>query len=137
MTMKRYNPNLKTNNDSFYIQSHGLNAGKPLKEPIPNSWHVETKVSNAFEICFIVYNSKFLKNYLRGSVIPFLSLREYRKIIKPLFDNPIQANELICKKLKAIALLDKAIESERKKQLYYKEMKVVIANDLLNIFMPK
>jgi len=134
MTMHRYNSEKPIKENTFFIQSHGLHAGKPLKKPIPNSWQIETNTINAFEICYMVYNSKFLKNYIRGSVVPFLSLEEYKKIIKPIFANPIQNNELIQKKLKSLQLLDNAIEIELKKQQYYKELKICIANDLLKSF---
>ena len=97
MTIHRYNLEKPKKATVFYIQSHGLHAGRPLKEPIPNSWEMDTETKNAFEICFMVYNSKFLKNYLRGSVIPFLSLHEYKKIIQPLFTNPIQHEEATLK----------------------------------------
>lgn len=112
MTIHRYNPEKPKKATVFYIQSHGLHAGRPLKEPIPNSWEMDTETKNAFEICFMVYNSKFLKNYLRGSVIPFLSLHEYKKIIQPLFTNPVQHEETTLKKLKTLQLLDVAIQKQ-------------------------
>ena len=97
MTIHRYNLEKPKKETVFYIQSHGLHAGRPLKKPIPNSWEMDTENKNAFEICFMVYNSKFLKNYLRGYVIPFLSLHVYKKIIQPLFTNPIQHEEATLK----------------------------------------
>lgn len=95
MILHRFNPNKVRKETVFYIQSHGLHAGRPLKEPIPNSWEMDTETQYAFEICFMVYNSKILDNYIRGSVIPFLALHEYRKIIKPLFSNPMQFEEML------------------------------------------
>ena len=101
MKITRYNPNrAKVGESVFYIQSHGLHAGRPLKEPIPNSWEIQTDVKNAFEICFMLYNSRFLKTFLRGSVIPFLSLHEYKKIIHPLLENPIKEEQSTQKKVK-------------------------------------
>jgi hypothetical protein len=137
MTIHRFNPDKVRKETVFYIQSHGLHAGRPLKEPIPNSWEMDTETQNAFEICFMVYNSKILNNYLRGSVIPFLSLHEYRKIIKPLFSNPVQFEEMTLKKLKTLQLLDVAIQKQEETRKYYSQLKTVIAHELLKTFQTK
>lgn len=137
MIIHRFNPDKVRKETVFYIQSHGLHAGRPLKEPIPNSWELDTEIQNAFEICFMVYNSKILNNYLRGSVIPFLSLHEYRKIIKPLFSNPVQFEEMTLKKLKTLQLLDVAIQKQEATQKYYSQLKTVIAHELLKTFQKK
>ena len=134
MKIQRYNPDKPKKETVFYIQSHGLHAGRPLKEPIPNSWEMDTETKNAFEICFMVYNSKFLKNYLRGSVIPFLSLHEYKKIINPIFANPVQFEEMTLKKLKTLQLLDVAIQKQENTRKYYTELKTAIAHELLKTF---
>lgn len=134
MILHRYNPEKQKKETVFYIQSHGFHAGKPLKKPIPNSWEIDTETKNAFEICFMVYNSKILKNYLRGSVIPFLSLNEYKKIIKPIFSNPIQFEETTLKKLKTLELLDQAIKVQEDKHKYYIQLKTAIAHELLRTF---
>lgn len=137
MIIHRYNPEKPKKATVFYIQSHGLHAGRPLKEPIPNSWEIETDIKNAFEICFMVYNSKTLKLYLRGSVIPFLSLEEYKKILKPLFDSPLLQEENTLKKLKSLQLLDVAIKKQEETRQYYNHLKTVIAHELLKNFQSK
>lgn len=134
MIIHRYNPEKPKKETVFYIQSHGYHAGRPLIKPIPNSWEIDTETKNAFEICFMVYNSKILKNYLRGSVIPFLSLHEYKKIIKPIFSNPIQFEEITIKKLNTLKLLDAAIKQEEEKRKYYHQLKTTIAHELLRTF---
>jgi predicted restriction endonuclease len=134
MKIHRYNPNKQRKETVFYIQSHGLHAGRPLKEPIPNSWELDTEIKNAFEICFMVYNSKILSNYLRGSVIPFLSLHEYKKIMNPIFNNPVQHQEPTLKKLNSLLLLDKAIQEQEAKHRLYKQLKTAIAHELIKTF---
>jgi hypothetical protein len=137
MIIHRFNPDKIRKETVFYIQSHGLHAGRPLKEPIPNSWEMDTETQNAFEICFMVYNSKILDNYIRGSVIPFLSLHEYKKIIKPIFSNPVQFEEMTLKKLKTLQLIDKAILEQQKKHTYFIQLKTAIAHELLKSFQTK
>ena len=124
MKITRYNPNRsKVGESVFYIQSHGLHAGRPLKEPIPNSWEIQTDVKNAFEICFMLYNSRFLKNFLRGSVIPFLSLHEYKKIIHPLLENPIKEEQSTQKKLNALQLIDTFLMQQEQKKTILQAVK--------------
>ena len=132
MKIKRYNPENQSREENiFYIQSHGYNAGRPLKKPIPNSWEIETKTNNAFEICFVVFNSKILQNYLRGSVIPFLSLHEYKKVIIPYLSNPIQEEEETKKRLIALQKIDDALKELEQRNKLYKQLKTALAYDLL------
>ena len=134
MKIKRFDPSKKKEGENvFYIQSHGFNAGKPLKKPIPNSWEIETNFKNAFEVCFVVFNSKILSSYIRGSVIPFLSLHEYRKIITPFLNNPLTENENVLKKLDAIQKINFVIEQNEKQKEIYNEMKILLSSEILKI----
>ena len=137
MKIRRYNPNNATKSEKvFYIQSHGFNAGRPLKKPIPNSWEKQTETPNAFEICFVVFNSKMLEIYIRGSVIPFIALHEYKKIIQPYLSNPTQC-ETILKKLNTVQKINLALEELEKKKTLFKQLKTAISNDILkNIQKP-
>ena len=131
MIIKRFNPDCsKSGENVFYIQSHGLNAGRPLKKPIPNSWEIEIENRKAFEICFVVFNSKILHNYLRGSVIPFLSLHEYKKIISPYLMAPISDTDLI-KKLETLSKIDAALEELEKKKNLYKDLKNAFSLEII------
>jgi hypothetical protein len=135
MKITRYNPDRPTEGESvFYIQSHGLHAGRPLKKPIPNSWELQTDIKNAFEICFMLYNSNSLKIYLRGSVIPFLSLREYKKILLPLLENPKIEDLSTQKKLKALQDIEALLLQQEQKNTYYKQLKSLIASEVLKSF---
>ena len=74
--------NIALGRADFYIQSKGKHAGRPLREPIPNCWAIRTNCKHLFQICFAIYQSGHLKKLLRGSVIPFLALDEYRPILR-------------------------------------------------------
>ena len=130
MEIRRYNQQKRKNGSNiFYIQSHGLNAGKPLKIPIPNSWEIETKNEKAFEICFVVFNSKILNPYLRGSVIPFITLHEYKKIILPYLKVPI--DEEAEKKLNTLQTIDKALAELESRNRLFRQLKNVLAYELI------
>lgn len=79
----------------FYIQSHGNNAGRPLRKPIPNCWEVRTTRSADYEILYIVFESRILKNFIVGSVIPFIRLNDYKNIIFPILENSVHDNHII------------------------------------------
>lgn len=132
MKIKRYNPErAKAGESVFYIQSHGLHAGRPLKKPIPNSWEVETENPQAYALCFMVYTSRILEIYIRGSVIPFIALEEYKKIITPILANPAQENEDVKKKIDTIYKIDAELENIEKKTKLYKQLKTAISYELL------
>ena len=74
-----YSPNV------IFILSKGLNAGKPLANPCSNCFAIEFRVAeDAFRfrsLCQILLQSQIFYPYLKGSVIPFLSIRDFRSIV--------------------------------------------------------
>ena len=99
----------------FYIQCKGNNAGRPLKEPIPNCWEVRTQRSTDFEILCILFESKILSVFLIGSVIPFLRLGDYKKIINPLLEKAIHDNRIINLHYLQIRKIEENIHDEKRK----------------------
>lgn len=87
----------------LFILSKGLNAGKPLAQPYPNCFAVEfSSADDAFRfraLCLILMQSHIFSQYLKGSVIPFLTIRDFRSIISRYFvlvDNlPAQFGHLV------------------------------------------
>ncbi|MEZ7937478.1 MAG: hypothetical protein QMB99_10005 [Paludibacteraceae bacterium] len=87
----------------MFILSKGLNAGKPLAQPCPNCFAVEfSSADDAFRfraLCLILMQSHIFSQYLKGSVIPFLTIRDFRSIISRYFvlvDNlPAQFGHLV------------------------------------------
>jgi hypothetical protein len=114
----------------FYIQSKGNNSGRPLKKPIPNCWEVRTLRSVDFEIMYIIFESKILEPFLRGSVIPFLSLRDYKNIIAPIMDNAIQDNKIINEHYLQIRKIEENISHQDKIKALLLQMKKAISNEV-------
>lgn len=81
---------LSNENPSFFIQLKGNNAGKPLKEKIPNAIGVKTnpEILNAqfqyYVVEFLFTTWKFTP-HITGSVIPFLTHRSILKVIAEHF----------------------------------------------------
>ena len=93
---------------TFYIQSKGEHAGRPLKSPIPNCWAVYSKVPHLYEIAFSLYRSGHLKTMLIGSVIPYLRLGDYKPI---LMTAAKKAHYFDRENLRTLELLDARIQN--------------------------
>ncbi len=77
-------------NPDFWIQLKGLNAGQPLKKPIPNCIGVTTdkKVLDPHFFFYVVHylfiNRKF-EPYIKGSVIPYIRNKDIHTVITSHF----------------------------------------------------
>ena len=98
-----YRPGMNYSTHVLFILSKGLNAGKPLAQQCPNCFAVEfSSADDAFRfrsLCLILMQSHIFSQYLKGSVIPFLTIRDFRSIISRYFvlvDNlPAQFGHLV------------------------------------------
>ena len=110
----------------FFIQSHGLHAGRPLKKPIPNCFAVWTNKENAFEIVFSLYKAKAFDYYITGTVIPFVRKFEIIRLLQKYF-----AKEYDSKKLIAIQDISKLIEIQDMQKMKYQQFQIALAQKLL------
>ena len=134
MTIKTYNgtsTEATVSETVFFVQSHGFNAGRPLKEPIPNCWEVRTERSADFEILYIIFESKILDSFFRGSVIPFISLRDYKNVITPILKNAIHENRIINEHYLQIRKIEQSICNQNRIKQLLTEMKKALSNEVL------
>lgn len=135
MQIKTYNgatAEPKQGETVFYIQSRGFNAGKPLKKPLPNCWEVRTERSADFEILYIIFESKILAPFFRGSVIPFIALHEYKNIINPILKNAIHENRIINEHYLQIRKIENQILKQDKIKMLMLELKKSLSRELYN-----
>ena len=119
ITLKTYNGQTDAN---FFIQCKGNNSGRPLVDPIPNSFAVYTDVPYAFDIIQGLFISKkFVRNII-GSCVPFIRKTDLLKIIEPQL---LKSHNL--KELEAINLVDQQIENTLKKVEILKKLKISLA----------
>jgi hypothetical protein len=133
MTIKTYNGNrteATATETVFFVQSHGFNAGRPLKEPIPNCWEVRTERSADFEILYIIFESKILDSFFRGSVIPFISLKDYKNIITPILKNAIHENRIINEHYMQIRKIESQMQQQDKIKKLMQELKKTLSIEL-------
>jgi len=71
---------------TFYILSKGNNAGQPQLLPWVNSFamHCRSKeeLDFYFWLCYSLWQAGHFRQYLRGSVIPFLTVADARFLIR-------------------------------------------------------
>jgi len=95
--IKTYNIKMKHDSPHFFILSKGYNAGKPLESPCPNCFMVtaenEEHKHQLFWICYGMWKSGTFLPLLRGSVIPFLGIREASAEIEKAVQVVSQRNE--------------------------------------------
>lgn len=109
---------------TFYIQSKGLHSGRPMKTPKSNCFAVTTSIENSFEIVFALYKGNAFKEWIKGSVIPFISITDLKKIVLPKIKN---SKQLDSKKLNAICSIDLHVENLNSQIKKYKELQVALA----------
>lgn len=81
---------LSNDNPSFFIQLKGNNAGKPLKEKIPNAIGVKTnpEILNAQFLYYVVeflFTAGKFAPHITGSVIPFITQTSILTVIAQHF----------------------------------------------------
>ena len=72
-------------NPHFFILNKGLNSGKPLANSCPNCFVVTTSTEEAkntlYHLSMMLQIGGFYGYYLKGSVIPFVSINDCKNIL--------------------------------------------------------
>jgi len=86
-----------------FILNKGNNSGKPLVSPCPNCFVIqfsnEKEQEQVYWLLFCLWQSNGFYQYLRGSVIPFIVLRDIKSCIQENLDkaaiNPAQFQKMV------------------------------------------
>ena len=88
--LKSFNPKDEISKPHFFILNKGNNSGKPLLTPCPNCFIIQFNNTEDKEqvywLLFCLWQSKAFYQYLRGSVIPFIVLRDIKSCIQENLD---------------------------------------------------
>ena len=83
--LKSYNQKTEIENPHFFILNKGNNSGKPLLSPCPNCFVIqfqcEENKEQLYWLLYSLWQSKSFYPYLRGSVIPFIVLRDVKECL--------------------------------------------------------
>lgn len=104
--------------DAIYTKPHlfllnkGMNSGKPQKEPFRNSFVIIFENESDFDTinltAYALWKTKFWHQFLKGSVIPFLSLQDIRKEFSMKVNQEIKDHEQHVKSVEALKLLEQS-----------------------------
>ena len=131
--LKSYNQKEEISNPHFFILNKGNNSGKPLVSPCPNCFTIQFTSTEdkeqAYWLIFCLWQSKTFYQYLRGSVIPFIILRDLKNCIQSALDksdrNPEQFQKTILA-LRSLEEMEKKFKQnlklvqDAKRMLFYK-----------------
>ena len=80
--LKSYNQKEEIRKPHFFILNKGNNSGKPLSVPCPNCFVIqfqnETEKEQVYWLMYSLWQSNAFYPFLRGSVIPFVVLRDVK-----------------------------------------------------------
>jgi len=117
----------------FFILNKGNNSGKPLTVPCPNCFVIwfqcEAEKEQIYWLSYSLWQSKAFYPLLRGSVIPFVVLRDVKSSLLDGLDkaneNPAQFEKAVAA-LRSLEVLEKNYKqnllliSNAKRMLFYK-----------------
>ena len=131
--IKSYRPGVVYNMPHFFILNKGNNSGKPLTAPCPNCFVIQFKCEEEKEqiywLLYSLWQSKAFYPLLRGSVIPFVVLRDVKSCLldglNKVAENPTQFEKAVAA-LRSLEAMEKQYKqnllliSNAKRMLFYK-----------------
>ena len=107
--MKTHKIGITYSNPHFFILNKGLNSGKPLSNPCPNCFVVITKTetdkNTLFHLSMMLQIGGFYAYYLKGSVIPFISVNDCRNTLKKGLKSTSNTKDQMQKHIKAVEVI--------------------------------
>jgi len=131
--IKSYRPGVVYNMPHFFILNKGNNSGKPLTAPCPNCFVIQFKCEEEKEqiywLLYSLWQSKAFYPLLRGSVIPFVVLRDVKSCLldglNKVAENPAQFEKAVAA-LRSLEAMEKKFKQniklvqDAKRMLFYK-----------------
>jgi hypothetical protein len=101
----------------FFILNKGLNSGKPLTNPCPNCFVINTttkaKRESLFYLCLSLKIRQYFAYYLKGSVIPFIGISDVKKVINRALQNyEAQQWQMKVEKIKKITAFEENLQQQ-------------------------
>lgn len=122
-TVKTNSPSADLSKPHFFVLSKGLNSGKPLDQPCANCFIITTKCQKLkdqlYWLCFGLWQTKAFHYYLRGSVIPFITINEFKNALTAAYQESTTDNEKFQKSVTALKTLNAQQEQ------FYKNIQLI------------
>ena len=131
--LKSYSQKEEIRKPHFFILNKGNNSGKPLTVPCPNCFVIqfqcEEEKEQIYWLIYSLWQSKAFYPFLRGSVIPFIVLRDIKSClldgVEKVAKNPAQFEKAVAA-LRSLEAIEKQYKqnllliSHTKRMLFYK-----------------
>ena len=118
--------------NQIYILNKGMNSGKPQKEPFTNSFVVifpnEEDSETVYWLAYSLWKSNFWHQFLIGSVIPFLRIKDFKKDFNCKVNEMMQEYELHQRQVQALRLLEQKEDQLHRNIVLINEMRRAILN---------
>ena len=116
--------------NQIFILNKGMNSGKPQKEPFTNSFVImlpdEKDAETVYWLAYSLWKSNFWHQFLIGSVIPFLRIKDFKKDFDSKVNEMMQEHELHQKQVQALRLLEQKEDQLRQNITLINEMRRTI-----------
>lgn len=111
LTIRTYKQGETIHQPHFYVLNKGKNSGQPCKTQIwANCFLVISDdpmaVERAYWLCYALWQSKKFHFFLRGSVVEFITVREFKSVLER-FTNAAISQEKLDKMAKAFNDIEK------------------------------
>ena len=120
--LKSYIQKKEIRNPHFFILNKGNNSGRPLAVPCPNCFVIqfqcEEEKEKIYWLSYSLWQSKAFYPFLRGSVIPFVVLRDVKSCLSAAL-NKVDENPAQFEKAVAALRSLEAIEKQYKQNLLF------------------
>ena len=131
--IKTHRKDTQYNKPCLFILNKGLNSGKPQQEPFTNSFVIifekQEDAENIYFVAYSLWKSKFWHQFLIGSVIPFLRIKDIEKEFYKRVQLVYNEFEDHKKNIAALKLL------EEQENHFNKNLKLI--NDIRNVIIYK
>jgi hypothetical protein len=116
------------NTPHFFILNKGLNSGKPMQKPCPNCFVITTSTEEAkqtlFYLCLSLKIGQYFAYYLKGSVIPFITINDCLKVLKTAYFQNSMNDKLLKKHILTINYIIQKEELLKQNLESIKQLKV-------------
>jgi hypothetical protein len=131
--IKSHRPGVVYSMPHFFILNKGNNSGKPLIASCPNCFVIQCKTDSEKEqlywLAYSLWQSRTFYQFLRGSVIPFVVLRDVKSCLldglNKVDENPAQFEKAV-ETLRSLDEMEKKFRQniklvqDAKRMLFYK-----------------
>lgn len=134
--LKSHRPGaIARNANTFYVLSKGNNSGRPLDEPCPNCFSINTASPEDRKIlywtCYMLWQGGLIRRLLVGSVIPFVRIGELQCAIEQALETLAKDQRAFHKTIAMLGQIDQLECNLRQQLSHVRETKALVVRSLL------